>query len=507
MHPVLIGFAIACVLASGAKDPGQREYWQYSWAKAGGSEAKLRVLEEVGKSSHLSVALPVLHEAYQKESDPRVKIGLARLLIRSQEASIALEAVDELVKLARPEEASASLLPVAMDESTPPVVTRRIIEVFGDWGKPDPVPQLVELLVHEHQGRSFAQASAFALYQIGEPAVDALVAVLKRENSPALAWARAHGDEPLLLARAADVLGDLGDRRAEGPLVDLLSFEHRHEPLVLLVRRDAADALGRLRSPAGRQRLVAMLNETDVPERHQYVQALGQIGGREALPGLAQAASGGEWEGREVAIAGFTLLGDERELDAFEKMVQAEEASIRTWCRENLAHDGCEKPDRLAEKHGALIRVYGKRLKAAKLCKQTARCWAEKLDDPEHRVRERAALELGKLGDSAQIDALFNHLDEKDLQVQLVIVQSLHWLLNAHPEMRERARQHLPDLDRRLAAGQDQYRFTRLRQPLRRLAFRIRGSSHGSVRVAAGPNAAKSPPSPSDRAISIGSPR
>jgi HEAT repeat protein len=485
MHPVLFGFAIACALSSAAKDPGQPEYWQRIWTKAGGSEARLRVLEEVGNSSHLEVALPVLHEAFQKETDPRVKIGLTRLLIRSRDTSVALEAVDELVKLAPPQETSASLLPVAMDESTPPVVTKRIIEVFGDWGRPDPVPQLVELLVHEHQGRSFAQESAFALFQIGEPAVDALVAVLKREGSPALAWARAHGAEPLLLARAADVLGDLGDRRAEGPLIALLSFEHRHEPLVLLVRRDAADALGRLRSSAGRQPLVAMLNEPDGAALARYARALGQIGGREALAGLAQAATGGEWGGREVAIAGFTLLGDERELRAFEKMVQSEEESIRAWCRENPVYDGCEKPNHLAEKHGELIRVYGKRLEAAKLCKQMARCWAEKLDDPETRVRERAALELGKLGDSAQLDALFAHLDDKDGQVQFVIVQSLHWLLNASPAARERARDQLPDIERRLAEGQGQYRFTRLRQPLRRLAFRIRGYGIKSHRLVA----------------------
>lgn len=467
MHLVLFGFAIACALSSGAKHPGQPEYWQQAWTKAAGSEARLRVLEEVGNSSHLSVALPVLHEAYQNEADPRVKVGLTRLLIRSQDASAALEAVDALVKLA-PQEAFASLLPVATDESTPLVVTKRIIEVFGDWGRPDPIPQLVELLVHEHQGRSFAQESAFALFQIGEPAVDALVAVLKKER----------------LARAADVLGDLGDRRAEGPLIALLSFEHRHEPLRLLVRRDAADALGRLRSSAGRQPLIAMLNEADVAARDQYARALGQIGGREALAGLAQTATGGDWDGREVAIAGFTMLGDERELRAFEKMVRSEEGSIRAWCRENPTYDGCEKRDQLAQKHGELIRVYGKRLEAAKLCKQTAQCWAEKLDDPETRVRERGALELGKLGDSAELDVLFAHLDDKDGQVQFVIVQSLHWLLNAGPDVRKRARQHLPDLERRLAEGQGQYRFTRLRQPLRRLAFRIRGSSNGSVRVA-----------------------
>lgn len=393
----------------------------------------------------------------------------------SKAAPVSLEGVEALVKLG-PQEALAPLLALVMDDSAPLVVTRRSIEALGDFGRPEAVPQLVEMLVHEHQARSFSLESAFALFQTGTPAADALLAVLKKTASPALAHARSRGVEPLLLGLSAEVLGDLEDPRAEALLIPLLSFEHRDEDLTLFVRRSAAYALGRLRSSSAVRPLSAMLKEESPATRDQYARALGQIGDRKALGALAEAATVGEWDVRGVTIAGFTMLGDERELRIFEDLVRGEEDRIRTTCREHPNYDGCEKAEETAKKHAELVRVFGKRLEAARQCEQAATCWVQKLDDPEPRIRERAALELGKRGDGSHTDALFARLDDKDQRVQLVSVESLHWLLKASGDARERARKHLFGLDKRLLEGRGNVQFFKLSQPLRRLAFRIRSS-------------------------------
>ena len=476
MRPSLFALGLAWAMCGCSEHPEQPQYWQRAWTKAAGSEAKLLMLDEARNSGHVNVATPVLHDALEAEANPRVKVELSRLLIRNQNAAVALDALDVLVR-ANSHDTFASLLPAAMEESTLPVVVKRSIEVFGDRGRSEAVPFLVESLVHEYRGRSFLPESSFALFQLGKPAADALVSVLNRESSPALAWARAHGAEAMLLAASAELLGDLGESRAEEPLIALLSFEHTDRALMISVRKRAAYALGRLRSAAGLPRLITMLNESNVAARGQCAQAVGEIGGRTALVALAQLTAAGEWAGREVAIAGLTMLGDGREIRAFEEMIESDEKLIRATCREHSNYDGCDDADQTVQKQARLFRAYGKRLEAAKLCKQSAQCWSQKLDDPETRVRERAALELGKLGDSSQVDALFAHLDDRDPQVQLVITQSLHWLLKTGGEARERARRHLPDLKRRIAEGRGKIQFARLNQPLRRLAFQLRGST------------------------------
>lgn len=86
----------------------------------------------------------------------------------------------------------------------------------------------------------------------------------------------AHRSERLR-SRAAEALGQIGDRTAVGPIADL--FDRERSPLVMA---SAARALGDLKDPAGVTALQAALQQTDAV-RIKAVIALGEIGGTDAL--------------------------------------------------------------------------------------------------------------------------------------------------------------------------------------------------------------------------------
>lgn len=78
-------------------------------------------------------------------------------------------------------------------------------------------------------------------------------------------------------SRAAEALGQIGDRTAGGPIADL--FDRERSPLVMA---SAAKALGDLKDRAGLTALQAALQHSD-PVRIKAVIALGEIGGMDAL--------------------------------------------------------------------------------------------------------------------------------------------------------------------------------------------------------------------------------
>jgi HEAT repeat protein len=83
-------------------------------------------------------------------------------------------------------------------------------------------------------------------------------------------------------ARAAEALGQIGDRTALGPLSDV--FDRERSPLVMAA---AARALGDLQDPGALSALNCALQQT-VPVRIKAVIALGEIGGSEALQMAAE---------------------------------------------------------------------------------------------------------------------------------------------------------------------------------------------------------------------------
>lgn len=98
-----------------------------------------------------------------------------------------------------------------------------------------------------------------ALFEIGAPAVPALIEQLKSEN-------------PRDRGQAANVLGRIGDRRAVAPLIQYLE----DKSLKSFAKSDAVIALGKIKDPEGIPALMDALRSTDLKEH--ATEALKNIG-------------------------------------------------------------------------------------------------------------------------------------------------------------------------------------------------------------------------------------
>ena len=116
---------------------------------------------------------------------------------------------------------------------------------------------------------SIQRAITAALLEIGGSVTEPLIAALS-------------DDHDVIRITAAEVLGDLGDSRAEEPLIKMLSQvergppDHRHN-----LQKAAASALGQIGDPRAVKSLVeALIQPRDVDVRISAASALGKIGTR-----------------------------------------------------------------------------------------------------------------------------------------------------------------------------------------------------------------------------------
>ncbi|MHB8879011.1 MAG: HEAT repeat domain-containing protein, partial [Myxococcaceae bacterium] len=446
---LILAFALVS-LAACKGDPATPEYWEKQVTGAKKIKERNRILEDLRESKRVTPAfLPMMHKLLGSEKQAEVKATIARMLGEAKDASSVqplvdaldlgttdtasnamnkeittalgeigdpkatptllrllkvkdnytkIEAINALGDLRAPE-AVAPLMEIATDETGEPFISKKAIQALGMIGDAKSVPALLKMMFKERRGTSFYVESSFALYQIGQPAADAALPLLKGEDKALTAWAKENGIiEAALWAKSAQVLGDLHEARAEKPLLDRLKFESEFLDVKLFVRMRAADALGRMRSKEAVKLLSTMLDEEEASARQIYVRALTSIGGRDAIPALLKSAAQGSWDAREPAIISAAMLGDDREIAAFEKFVKDEEGLTTAECKDNPDYAGCNAPAELVKKHAGAIVGHQKRLEAAKACKTEGACWAKKLDDADTGVRERAAYEVGRSG-------------------------------------------------------------------------------------------------------------
>lgn len=369
----------------------------------------------------------------------------------------------------------ATTLIAAIEAGTqPPQEIRRAVVTLGERRERRAVTGLTRLLFWEPQSVSFAPDAALALFQIGPRAADALLPIVARTDTATFEWARSQRVRDYVpMLRAAEVLADLGDRRAEAPLIGLLSYDAPLRAEKILVRKLAATALGRLRSKTAIKPLMALMHENDVGTRERAARALADIGAREALGTLARAAAEGEWAQREPAIDAFTMLGTSRERATLQKMAEHEEQLIVDGCAAHANYAACREPSREAERFVAIIHRYGLRLDAARECKQNPDCWSEKLNVAAATVRQRAVVELGHHGSARHVAALLTALRDSDPAVPALAVQSLEWMLAKDPGVRAKLLPHTAELQKLADESNESVREARLGPPLRRILFRV----------------------------------
>ncbi|WP_224241887.1 HEAT repeat domain-containing protein [Hyalangium gracile] len=520
-----LSVVLAVLVLSGCKgDPKTPEFWEKKLASAKRADGRVQVLESLRSSGNLQEGfLPMLHARLAAEKRPEVKAALARTigdlksptsleplqaaldpsatdsdtalankelaaalgrlgdaraapaltgLLRAKDNYTRIEAIQALGLLRAPQ-AVEPLVKLASDEETENFLKKKAIEALGRIGDAKAVPVLMRMLTQERQGVSFYVESSFALYQVGTPAADALIAAMEGRDTELTKWAQQNGVHPASYAmKGAQVLGDLRDRRAEAALIKQLSFTDSNPQVQALVRMQAAEALGRMRSTAAVKPLAALATEEDPTVRTSYVRGLVLLGGRDALPSLTKAAGQGDWYAREVAMRAVALLGNDQEQQLFTKWAQNEPALATKECQE-YGGDGCDNPEALGMKRGETILRYGKVLEAAKACGADPGCWAQKLGDKDPRVVERAALELGRKGSPQHAVAMAEKLAEKDLDTRFALIQALDWMVGDSKEAATKAREALPKIQAQLADEKGNSQFVKVNEDLRRLAFRL----------------------------------
>jgi HEAT repeat protein len=521
--------ASALLLAACKGDPNTPEFWEKQITSAKRTKDKVRAVEDLRESKKMTPAFaPMLHAHLASEKSPETKGAIARLLgelrdpssveplidaldlgaadsnifTMDKEIATALgmigdkKAIPTLMKLLKikdnytkiesivalgslkAKEAVPALTDIATDEGGEPFISKKAIQALGDIGDPAAVPALIKMMYKERRGVSFYVEASFALYQIGQPAADALIPVVRNEDKALVEWAKTSNViEAALWAKAAQVLGDLHEQKAEKDLIKMLGFNSDFLDVKLFVRMRAADALGRIRSKEAVPVLAKMLEEEEATARNEYIRALNRIGGRDAIPALVKSESKGSWDAREPSIVAVAMLGDEREVPAFEGFVKAEEKLTTDECKENPDYTGCNDPAALVKKHVEMIETHRKRIDAAKECKADGACWAKKLDDKDQGVRERAAYEVGRSNNPALIDELTKRLQEKNLDARLAIIQATDWLVHDSKDAAKRAGSVIPALDKQIAEERGKTEFVKVNEDLRRLAVKLKRAS------------------------------
>ncbi len=134
--------------------------------------------------------------------------------------------------------------------------------------------------------------------------------------------------DPLLRRLAASACADHGDDTTRERLEGMV----RDDP-VPVVRRECAETLGALASPASLATLVAATEDPEVGVREAAVTALGEIGDPVVVPRLL-ALAGGDDDVlvREAAVAAAGAVGDETAVPTLLELVAAGPPQVRRRC-------------------------------------------------------------------------------------------------------------------------------------------------------------------------------
>jgi HEAT repeat protein len=152
----------------------------------------------------------------------------------------------------------------------------------------------VEPLVDEFD--DVPQVAAGALAGVGAPAVEPLIAALRRADLK-VRWA------------AAEALGQIGAPAVE-PLIELLEAQDKR------VHRAAAWALGQTGDPRAVEPLIAALEHGDGDVRRIAAQELGRMGAERAVGSLIAALQDEDQELRDVVVDALTsITGEEFDED------------------------------------------------------------------------------------------------------------------------------------------------------------------------------------------------
>lgn len=512
---VLVGVCLLLGTAGCKTDPSTPQHWEKRIADAKGKKEKLKAVEDLRASKHLKPAmLPMLEKRLEAEKSYEVKAAVARLLgeqkspssleallgavdpsgdpdarglnkeiavalgrlgdpkagpalltlLKTKDHYTTIAAIESLGAL-KVKDAFAPLYDIANDEKIEPFITRKAIEALGELGDARAVPGLVKAM---YRAKGFYRESSFALYQLGQPAADALVAIVDGKDKALSSWAAQNRIQDFaIVVKAVQVLGDLHDLRAEKAITALVTYKSEYDDIRIMMRTHAADALGRMRAKAGVKAIASVLDEPNADARREYVWALARIGSKEALPKLLETSGEGPWEARAESMRGLAMLADDPAV--FDKLAAAEAKLFKAECRDDEGSAECGDVPAAVKSHLARIKTLAARAAAAKACRGDATQWAKRLDDPDEGIRERAAYEVGRSGQGALVGELLKRLSEKNLDTRLAFIQGADWLTHDSAEAMAEGKRRLGDLAKQIAEEKGKTEFDKVNEDLRRL--------------------------------------
>ncbi len=247
-----------------------------------------------------------------------------------------------------------------------------------------------------NEDRSTRQEAAQRLLGMGDAAVPALISAVESGNDTAKYI-------------AAQILGKLGDKRAVGPLMQLLKHDHEY------IRAVAAEALGKL----GDRRVLGPLSiaakDSFSVVRKSAIEAIGNFRSPDMVPLLLSALKDPSPDVRKNAVAALAYFQSNIELanprddviDAIEAAASDPDESVRYVAVQALGN--------LRDRTAVPILI-------------DMIAWNEDISDwnePSTWVRQEAVIALGKIGDLDAVKPLEEFLSRAGKDEQKVTLKVL----------------------------------------------------------------------------------
>lgn len=420
-------------------------------------------------------------EALGNIGDPRAGATLLRLA-RASDDYVRLSAVQAL-GLVHDKEAIPELSHIVDDPAAPPILIKKAIVSLGQIGDPAAIPALTHGLALERQGVSFLPESSFSLFLLGAPAVEPLLRIAQDQDPAYLAWAKENNRAPAgTYAKAALVLGDLGDPRAIPVLLAKLKYvDPDPQPgtsrlLSSLVRMFAANALGRLRAKEAAgpvQALISTRDPQDADLAAFATEALVWIGDPAQARELMKKAQAGVLKTRLIVAQGAALLGEPALVKDLSAIAQRESKGSQQACAKQIVELPVDADAKNAcETLAAQFSLFAPALEAAQACASQPACWTQKLADKDVTVRTRAAYELGRAGAPEAVAPLVKALTEEHLLVREAAARALDWLTDV-PAARPALHAAAAQVAAQLSAEQGKVQFQKVNEDLKRLQVKL----------------------------------
>jgi HEAT repeat protein len=364
---------------------------------------------------------------------------------------------------------------------------REIVHELGRRGKAGDL-RVIPLLVGQlHDAGSYVdEAASDALWSIGEPAVPALIELLRSKSAPsgARSWAartlmyigdsrslppmidiiQDTSEDETLRSVVALYLGTMKDVGALEPLTDLVT--DRDVPADL--RANAATALGQLGDSRVVGPLLDVLTQDDVqfhtPETERELEKLAQLqrtapkGAQKEIAEMVQRLEKGK-SLHQAVLNALRTLRDPRALEPLLSFLRSDDDSLQTSAAAAVSALGeVAVPTLLAALHDTdrLVRIGASKalgfLEDESMIEPLAQAM---LRDEDSTVRAAAATSLGYLPGERVSQLLSEALRDEDVSVRAAAARALHYLAasgRADPAVLP-ALEAVADHDRGVVAG------------------------------------------------------